>query len=759
MKLGQAIDIHLASRYYQFNRAFAIRDVFDALIELITNSDDSYHRLFKKGLRPNDGGQVLIEYLVQRGSQPSFIIVHDRAEGMTLDEMKANLGDVGTRRSEEGDRGFMARGAKDCTELGTMTVESIKENRYYKCELTSKPQFVPLENGKKVTNEIRERLHISRGNGTVVKLEVDPRHRMPRFESILRDLPWHFALRDILAEHSETKVLIRNMNQPNSLAERLPYAHPEGELVCDDSFEVPGYTATKAKLKIWRSPEAFDDSTGRFRRSGILIKGQRGIHECSLLLPEFERDQYGRKYFGKLECPQIDRLLREYDERREIEAAHPNENPSLLIDPNRQHGLIREHPFTKALFLIPAERLRSLIAKDREVERSTQVQIANEETQNRLDKLARKASDFLKRQLEELEDLTQGEDVDKSAFAKQGVLIFPTYVNVALGQERALTYYAKRALINDIPSEVRVEVDDPAITVFGSPFELKPHRTKEDRLVGTFTVKGEAIRDAIIIRAICDGLPTAQAAASVVETRIEERVFEQPLEFEHESYRIREGSKRSLQLFAKYPDVVAEPTTVSISSSDSAGVPVRGSCQLIPIAGSNYAQGAIIVQGRKLNAKAEIKAIANSREAVTSVKIVQKTPDSGVPFEFKLTDQDFGNFRARWADHEGKPNLLLISARHQSLSRYLGPGPDYDGQNAPLFRILLAEIIAEAVCSKSLELETKERTWEFRWADLKEDHLIADSVRASLQQRLRDFVADAHAVMLSNAEVARVANA
>jgi hypothetical protein len=133
----------------------------------------------------------------------------------------------------------------------------------------------------------------------------------------------------------------------------------------------------------------------------------------------------------------------------------------LLIDPNRQHGLIREHPYTKALFWIPAERLRSLIAKDREVERSTQLQIANEETQNRLDKLARKASDFLKRQLEELEDLTQGEDVDKSAFAKQGVLIFPTYLNVALGQERALTYYAKRALVNDVPNEVRVEVDDP----------------------------------------------------------------------------------------------------------------------------------------------------------------------------------------------------------------------------------------------------------------------------------------------------------
>ena len=75
------------------------------------------------------------------------------------------------------------------------------------------------------------------------------------------------------------------------------------------------------------------------------------------------------------------------------------------------------------------------------------------------------------------------------------------------------------------------------------------------------------------------------------------------------------------------------------------------------------------------------------------------------------------------------------------------------------FRVLLAEIIAEAVCWKSLELESKERTWEFRWADYKEDHVIANDVRAKLQQRLRTFVVDAHAIMLSTVEVAKAAKA
>jgi hypothetical protein len=47
------------------------------------------------------------------------------------------------------------------------------------------------------------------------------------------------------------------------------------------------------------------------------------------------------------------------------------------------------------------------------------------------------------------------------------------------------------------------------------------------------------------------------------------------------------------------------------------------------------------------------------------------------------------------------------------------------------------------------------RTWEFRWADLKEDHIIADTVFSQFQQRMRDFVTEAHAIMLSDAEVTR----
>jgi hypothetical protein len=273
------------------------------------------------------------------------------------------------------------------------------------------------------------------------------------------------------------------------------------------------------------------------------------------------------------------------------------------------------------------------------------------------------------------------------------------------------------------------------------------------RIERSFRIKGQSLTDSTIIRAVYDGLPEAQAVVSVVEKQIEQHHFEEPLEFEFHEYRLRDGSRRSLQIFAMYPDVVADQAEVSVVSSDAASVPIRGNCTLVPIAGTNYAQGSVVVQGRKLHARASIRAEVNGRVAETSVRVVQQPPEAGAPIRIQLRDEDYGNFRARWADHEAEPNLLLVSARHRSLSRYLGPAPEFEGQNAALFRVLLAEIVAESVCRKSLTLESKERTWEFRWADLKEDYLIADDVFAKFQQRMRDFVADAHEIMLNDSEV------
>jgi hypothetical protein len=752
LRVGVETPIRVDKRFVQHIRGHAIGDVFDALPELLTNADDSYGRLYQEKKRDRNGGDILIEHLEQRKGQPSRIVIRDRAEGMDDKGMEAKLACIGAYESKAGDRGYMGRGAKDCSELGNLTFESIKNDRYYRCRITHDLKFTLEARNERVTKEIRKHLGIPHGNGTSATLDLSPGVRLPRFESLASDLPWHYALRDIMAEDSPSRVLLRRADDGEAV--RLVYRPVEGELLIDEIYDVDGYPGAKARLKIWRSAEPLEDSKPRFERYGILIKGKRAIHECALLSDEFRKDPNARRYFGRLDCPYLDDLLAEYQERLKRAEAHPPENPRLVIDPNRRFGLERQHPFVKALLPLPIERLRVLLARDREGEKRERREVANDETRARLARLAKLAGRFLQEQLDELEELTEADDVDKKGFAKNGILIYPTYLTVAVGKPRTLTVYVRRSLLKGEGQPVSVTCDVPAaVEVEGASFKLRPHHSKEDRLVGTFKIKGLQKHDNVVVTARCDGLPAADALVQVVEETAQDRAFVAPLEFEREEYRVRYGRRKTLRLFAKYPDVVADETDVKVYSSDASKVAVRGRVKMVPIAGTNYAEGAVLVEGRRLKSTAAVTADVNERRATASVKVIDKPDEQGAKIDFEIRDEDFGNFRALWADREGKPHLLLISARHKSLQRYLGdPDKGFPGQNTPLFRALIAEIVAENVCRKALTLEAKERPFDFQWADEKPD-IIVDEVFAQVQQRLRDFLAKAHAVMLSDNEI------
>jgi hypothetical protein len=759
IKLGQAVDIETDPRYVKHVRGYAIGDVYDALVELITNADDSYHDLYRGQKRNKDGGDMLIEHLEQRRGQPSYLVVRDKAEGMDLTEMVNKLQKLGKYSSEAGDRGYMGRGAKDCSELGNVIFESIKENRYCMCTITQNLKFIPNED-RIATHADRGNLGTAHGNGTSVTLQLAGHVRLPHLERLASNLPWHYALRDIMAADADSSVIVRKLGDKRGEAVTLVAPRIEGELVVDEKLEVEGYKSAEARLRIWRAPEPLEETEARFERFGILIKGARAIHEHSLLADEFRKDPHARRYFGRLECPYIDQLLAEYDVRLKSGETQLAENPCLLVDPNRRHGLERRHPFVQKLLQIPIERLRALLARDREDDKKERREIANQETRSRLDRLAKLAGRFLREQLDDLEELGGDDAVDNEAFAKTGVLIWPTYLHVGVGQERPLTIYVRRELLSNEHEPVTVEADcEGALVIVGSPFTLRRHRTKEDRLIGTFKIRGLKVADKVVLTAKCNGLPTARAEAQVVEKAIEEHDFKAPLEFECAEYSVRQGSRKRIRLFAKYPDVVANETSVTVLSADSDKVAIRGNIILTPVAGSNYAEAVAIIEGRTLKSRTTITAEVNGRVATTTVKVIDKPDEKSIPLKFELRDEDFGKFRAMWADHEGKPHLLLISARHKSLSRYLGPeATKFAGQDTPIFRLLLAEIIAESVCRKALTMEAKLHPWEFRWANLQDDVAIAVSVFAAMQQRLREFVTAAHAEMISDQELASSRN-
>lgn len=637
----------------------AIRDIYDAMVELITNSDDSYSDLKKTD------GPILIE-IEHRYKGNSKIIVRDRAEGMTLDEMRKKIKKVGDFTNRNNSRGFMGRGAKDCAVLGKVTFESVKDDYYHKCEVLSSMDFVPYLPSIKATDEIRRELGIHRGNGTVVTIEVEQKHRVPRYETLLSELPKHFALRDIMHKESGRKVLLRNLNE-NTL-EPLIYNDPPGEKVIDEKIEINGYEGAFAQLVIYKHSEPLEDpSDKRFRRTGILIKGDMAIHEITLFTNEFENDHYAHFYFGKLLCSYIDTICKEFDKRRENKEPHPENNPFFLIDPNRRGGLRRDHPFTKALFQIPTERLRALIATDKEKEKTKRVQIENEETKERLKKLAKAASKFIQDKVEDLEELTDEYDKKElKAFAKTGVLILPPSYTLVVNEIKTFGFRAKMKEGISEKQTARVTCDDERVRVVTPEFLLSKSPKREDILTGSFKVQGTRPTDSAIITVSYDGFPNAEAIVSVVERKTEEIDIPNGLTFERELYHVREGRKKQLVLRAKYPEVVSGETPVEVHCDCEDIVIVKPHARLKPIQGTNYAEGYVHIHGRRLKAKGKITVTVHGRSAQTEVKVIQSKPDEGVPLSFEIVSESFGSFRARW-DTPNNPNKLLISAVHPSI--------------------------------------------------------------------------------------------
>ena len=354
-------ELRSGRRYKRQNMERAMRGKIErGLVELITNSDDSYRNLEDEGKQTS--GKIRIEIERRKMGQPSTVIVRDKAEGMDRVEMYQKLGGLGERTSgfEKGKprRGLHGRGARDVAAFGTVHFESIKEDEYNHLIIppSLKCRFVE-PHPRKVTSEIRKKLGIPKGNGTVVTIEVESRFRIPQHETLLKDFSRYYSLRDLFS-NPRREVTLVDLNKKRE--DPLRYKYPSGELVYDGEIVIPDYPKAKAHLVIYKHPTPFEQGTLTLApyREGILVKSAAAIHDCTYFGLESEAVCW--RLTGQLYCEYIDQLIREYDDREEANPDNPNHpanNLQRLLDPFRD-GLILEHPFVRALYKKCKETLR-----------------------------------------------------------------------------------------------------------------------------------------------------------------------------------------------------------------------------------------------------------------------------------------------------------------------------------------------------------------------------------------------------------------
>ena len=143
--------IQFNERAYKFIRGSAVNHIIDAIVELITNADDAY-----------DKGNILKKKINIHIDYNGLLKVTDQALGLNSESMKKCFLQVGNYTSQENNRGFFSRGAKDISSLGNVYFESIKDDKYSKLLLDKNAKGELQISDIPVTKEIRKigRAHV-----------------------------------------------------------------------------------------------------------------------------------------------------------------------------------------------------------------------------------------------------------------------------------------------------------------------------------------------------------------------------------------------------------------------------------------------------------------------------------------------------------------------------------------------------------------------------------------------------------------------
>jgi len=613
---------------------------------------------------------------------------------MTSEVMLKKLSRMGGRISglEKGlaVRGTNSRGAKDVAALGDVSFESIAgDGKYHKFEISAYFEYRAYE-PMTVTAEVRKRLGIRTGTGTVVTIHLEKEQRIPQHDTLRDRLSMLVPLRDILNHPNRVVVLIdRNKEQIDPLS--APAL--SGNERVSETIAVPGYDGITAKLTIKRAGRPFERDNPRFRLGGILVKSRHGIHESTLFDSSLENDVHAQWFYGRLVCEGIDDLWNEYDERFERKEVFRASNPKPVIDPSRKTGLMRDHPFVEGLVREVLKRLRPLVEEERRRVESQRAAIENASTRKRLNELERAASAFLRDYSAEDDTATDSERKDVSLRLKRrGFSLQPPYAQMIRGESIHFTFSVLQETFPEFDASSAVSIECMSTAIVSDPkvCGMEPHPTREGLLRARFKVTGIEATATTGVR-VRLGQILAESAIEVLATRADRYAHIDTFRFERNRYSGPCGTKRKrIHLVAPLSEC-GGPTVITLLA-ESAKLTLPATVMMAPDSELRVAIADFAIRLPDAELATRVHASAQGRIAIAEVRAV---PEAGAALKITIEDIDLGNQRYRMRN-----NVIEIAARHPSLRRYLGTVAEgFPGQDEARFRVLVAEIVSDAVCA------------------------------------------------------------
>jgi hypothetical protein len=490
------------------------KDVVRALVELATNSNDSYQRLEDAGRESK--GVIIIE--IQRRINKSTLRVRDFAEGMDGEGMDKMVGTYGAETSgfREGQsvRGLWGRGLKDSIYgLGYGSIYSIRENMFNSCSLLIK-DGIPMyerEPAIRATRAIRKQYATPTSNSTTIDISVTREDvRMPLFDNLRRSLERHFELRTILS-NPKRSIVLRELDGRNKVRHeyRLVHKSPVGVKVLDEVFEIPNFPST-AKIEVFRSdvPLSTPGEESEYADGGLLVISKHVVLALSLF--KYENDENASRFYGSVTCDYIHELLNK-------EVAEP------VLTATRD-GINWKHPFSSALKQAVEKRLEPLVEEERRRAQSEERNALNKKLRDRLNQALKELNSIANQELgigEGIEGI--GDSQNKLPYVPpSGFGFVPEYAHVQTGRAAGLIL---RASVPDrLPDGtlVTIESDSPEVTVLTPQVVIREREDFPRVGQARVEIEGRQVGAEAVVTARLEGLfdvAKAEALIKVVSKR------------------------------------------------------------------------------------------------------------------------------------------------------------------------------------------------------------------------------------------------
>lgn len=290
------------------SRRFA--SVEKALVELITNCDDSYARMEKAGTLVS--GRIRIQYERHQGG--AMLIVSDQAEGMSFKQACSILGYGGAysplARGEGGGRGYFGRGLKQAIYgLGHGWIETIHAGKFSRIELfRSENGGYLYDDGsgdRQASMDDYDRLGIVEC-GTQVSIIIENMQvNISHFRTIVQAVANNIYLRDMLTRRNVELVNLQRGKEVERI-EGVHYEEPPAIVLMgpDEAGQFVYKNETYAfDLTLKRALDAELTPRGDERTNGLVIISGMAVLDCQLFAFE---NQVGTEYlFGTVHCPAL----------------------------------------------------------------------------------------------------------------------------------------------------------------------------------------------------------------------------------------------------------------------------------------------------------------------------------------------------------------------------------------------------------------------------------------------------------------------